>query len=663
MADIIVSSTIDSFMQAANAAAARNAIGAAQDLSTIDDSQQIGTDYFGASAKRANRNMIVAMIGDSNTNGRPGWQSAVDNEWKTFGGIFHGATVYNNGANGSQLLGWVGNITAKVGDARNPANSETANPWDIVQGNPDVIIISLGTNDLNTPANRAANPIATVRANLKTFIDFFLTNTNAVIWLRMPQPFTWGEGSDAFDYYTQFANDAEAASASGILRTVYREWANRHPRVLVYDSHKHLFGDSCNNKAVDCQDPLGFGTSLIEDGLHPTNLGYRRIAQQMAEQWAGKRWAQPTYPSWPSELLESSVYSETVYVRQIDLANSLVSIDFKPEEWAFGKTAAFNNAGQSISNDQKYWCELYTKLTVHGIIKRLQAMGSGTNTIKIFCHKSGNTYSCSSINYSSTVNTSGEYYVTLSIPGVTFVSGDIGSLFTFYVTDPQAMPFRGNREAYDISVQLTTGETGKVTLHTPNNRAIEFAFVDGIRTWNSGSTTVEFREHNQADGRYVGGDGTWNSGKPICRMTFGSAGVYTPNYVTWYVENYPNGFFVAGIGSFLSLQVVSGTISGNLEGKLCFRRPTLKPSITTQPTNQSAASGATATFTVVGTQSPTYRWQLKPPAGAWADISGANAASYTTPTLVSGDNGNKYRCILSNLNGGVMTSEATLTVT
>ncbi len=176
------------------------------------------------------------------------------------------------------------------------------------------------------------------------------------------------------------------------------------------------------------------------------------------------------------------------------------------------------------------------------------------------------------------------------------------------------MPFRGNREAYDISVQLTTGETGKVTLHTPNNRAIEFAFVDGIRTWNGGSTTVEFREHNQADGRYVGGDGTWNGGKPICRMTFGSAGVYTPNYVTWYVENYPNGFFVAGIGSFLSLQVISGTISGNLEGKLCFRRPTLKTIDHDTANKSNAASGATATFTVVGTQSPIYRWQLKPPA-------------------------------------------------
>ena len=662
MADIIVSSTIDSFMQAANAAAARNAIGAAQDLSTIDDSQQIGTDYFGASAKRANRNMIVAMIGDSNTNGRPGWQSAVDNEWKTFGGIFHGAIVYNNGANGSQLSGWVNNITAKVGDARNPANSGTTNPWDVVEGNPDVIIISLGTNDLNTPANQAAGTVSVLRSNLKTLIDFFLVQTNAVIWLRMPQPFHWGENTDAFDYLTQFGSDTVAAECSSRLRTVYNEWANRHPRVLVYDSHKHLFGTSCNDKTVDSQDPLGYGR-LIDDGLHPTDLGYRRITQQMAEQWNGKRWVQPTYPSWPSDLLENAVYSETIYVRQLDLANSLMSIDFKPEEWAFGKSAAFNNAGQTISNDQKYWCELYTKLTVHGMLKRLQSMGAGADSIKIFCHKSGNTYSCSSIGYSSTVNTGGEYYITLSVPGVTFVSGDIGSLFTFYVTDPQAMPFRGSREAYDLKCDLSASETVRMLTALPNNRLLEFSYVTGIRQWNGGATEIEFRERNQDDGRYVGGDGTWNNGKPICKLTFGSAGIYTPTWVTWYVENYPSGFYLGGDNSFLSVNVVTGTVSGNLEARLAYRRPTPKPTITTQPSNQSAASGATATFTVVGTQSPTYRWQLKPPAGAWADISGANSASYTTPTLVSGDNGNKYRCILSKLAGGVMTSEATLTVT
>ncbi len=94
--------------------------------------------------------------------------------------------------------------------------------------------------------------------------------------------------------------------------------------------------------------------------------------------------AQPTYPSWPSDLLENAVYSETIYVRQLDLANSLMSIDFKPEEWAFGKTAATNHAGQTISNDQKYWCELYTRLTVHGMLKRLQAMDRALIRLRFF---------------------------------------------------------------------------------------------------------------------------------------------------------------------------------------------------------------------------------------------------------------------------------------
>ena len=663
MPDITVSSTIDSFMQAANAAAARNAIGAAQDLSTIDDSQQIGTDYFGASAKKPTRNMVVSMVGDSNTNGRPGWQTAVDNEWKKEGGIFFGSTVYNNGSNGSVLSGWVSNITTMVGNPRNPSNSNVGNPWDIVEANPDVIIISLGTNDLNTPANRATNPIATIRANLKTLMDFYLVQTNAMIWLRMPQPFHWGEGSDAFDYYTEFTNDADAANASSILRTVYREWTNRHPRVLVYDSHKHLFGDSCNNKAVDCQDPLGQG-AMIEDGLHPSNLGYRRITQQMAEQWSGKRWTQPTFPAWPSDLVENAVYSETVYVQDIDTGLGLITIGFRPQEWAFGVPAAYNNESQTIANDQKIWLEIYARLTVHGVIKRLQNMGNGAGTIKLFCHKTGNSYTCSSsIVYSSMTNSGGSYCVVLSVPGVTFVSGDKGSLFTFYVTDPQAIPFRGSREAYDLKCDLSASETVRMLTALPNNRLLELGYVTGVRQWNGGATEIEFRERNQGDGRYVGGDGTWNTGKPICKLSFGSAGIYTPTWVTWYVENYPSGFYLGGDSSFLSVNVVTGTVSGNLEARLAYRKVGSKPTITTQPSNQSAASGATATFTVVGTQSPTYRWQLKPPAGSWADISGANAASYTTPTLVSGDNGNKYRCILSNYAGGVMTSEATLTVT
>lgn len=93
------------------------------------------------------------------------------------------------------------------------------------------------------------------------------------------------------------------------------------------------------------------------------------------------------------------------------------------------------------------------------------------------------------------------------------------------------------------------------------------------------------------------------------------------------------------------------------------------PSITSNPSNQSVSAGATATFTAAasGSPTPTYQWQRNPGgAGSWADISGAVAASYTTPaTTVSGgsaNNGDTYRCVATNTNGTATTTAATLTV-
>jgi Immunoglobulin I-set domain/PQQ-like domain len=84
------------------------------------------------------------------------------------------------------------------------------------------------------------------------------------------------------------------------------------------------------------------------------------------------------------------------------------------------------------------------------------------------------------------------------------------------------------------------------------------------------------------------------------------------------------------------------------------------PSITTQPANQSVMAGATATFTVVagGTAPLSYQWQKNN-----ADISGATAASYTTPATVAGDNGGAFRVIVTNSVGNITSNPATLTVT
>ena len=80
--------------------------------------------------------------------------------------------------------------------------------------------------------------------------------------------------------------------------------------------------------------------------------------------------------------------------------------------------------------------------------------------------------------------------------------------------------------------------------------------------------------------------------------------------------------------------------------------------ITTQPADQSALTGQTATFLVkaAGT-SLSYQWKKN-----GADIPGATSSSYTTPATTLADNGAKYLVIVSNTEGQVPSSAATLTV-
>jgi hypothetical protein len=83
------------------------------------------------------------------------------------------------------------------------------------------------------------------------------------------------------------------------------------------------------------------------------------------------------------------------------------------------------------------------------------------------------------------------------------------------------------------------------------------------------------------------------------------------------------------------------------------------PTITTQPANQTVTVGQTATFSVTatGTASLTYQWQKN-----GGNISGATAASYTTPTTVAGDSGATFDVVVSNAVGSQTSTMATLTV-
>jgi beta-galactosidase len=89
--------------------------------------------------------------------------------------------------------------------------------------------------------------------------------------------------------------------------------------------------------------------------------------------------------------------------------------------------------------------------------------------------------------------------------------------------------------------------------------------------------------------------------------------------------------------------------------------PTTAPTIATQPANQSATAGSTATFTVAagGTGPFIYQWLKNGVA-----IPGATSASYTTSTLAATDNGGLYSVTIGNAAGtGTVTSiAATLSV-
>ncbi len=83
------------------------------------------------------------------------------------------------------------------------------------------------------------------------------------------------------------------------------------------------------------------------------------------------------------------------------------------------------------------------------------------------------------------------------------------------------------------------------------------------------------------------------------------------------------------------------------------------PSITGQPASVTVTAPATATFSVTasGTAPLSYQWQKN-----GAAISGATAASYTTPATSTADNGATFRCVVTNSAGSATSNNATLTV-
>src|SRR5437763_260585 len=111
-------------------------------------------------------------------------------------------------------------------------------------------------------------------------------------------------------------------------------------------------------------------------------------------------------------------------------------------------------------------------------------------------------------------------------------------------------------------------------------------------------------------------------------------------------------FFLLGIGIGIG-SAGCGVVSGSKNP------PSVAPSITAQPTNDTVTAGQAASFSVVatGTAPLSYQWQKNGTA-----ISGATSASYTTAATTSADNGAQFVVVVSNSAGSVTSNAATLTV-
>ena len=83
------------------------------------------------------------------------------------------------------------------------------------------------------------------------------------------------------------------------------------------------------------------------------------------------------------------------------------------------------------------------------------------------------------------------------------------------------------------------------------------------------------------------------------------------------------------------------------------------PKIQDQPENRTVLVGQTAIFSVTATSTAplTYQWHK-----GTTEISGANSASYVTPSTTGSDNGAQYSVVVSNSAGNTTSAMATLTV-
>lgn len=250
-----------------------NALGEVQDidnrfaqtnaqLSVLKD-ESVSVSNFYASNKIDKK---IVMIGDSTTEVADAMYDRFDyhiNESK----LLSGCTVINCGSNGNTLTNFINGIST--------------NGWNINtvlsrHSDADIYVISYGINDVRGGELSPAHGYDEIMRDLRILIDKLLTATSAYIILRIPNTFL---SSDPTGAGTKYLDDIKKAQEySDILYRVYNDLSDYSSRVDVIDMPVKIFGKKC----VDY-------SPFVKDTLHPSDIGYCAIADELANRISNKR--------------------------------------------------------------------------------------------------------------------------------------------------------------------------------------------------------------------------------------------------------------------------------------------------------------------------------------------------------------------------------------
>jgi hypothetical protein len=218
--------------------------------------------------------------------------------------------------------------------------------------------------------------------------------------------------------------------------------------------------------------------------------------------------------------------------------------------------------------------------------------------------------------------------------------GEDGNMAVWLVTGmPATLAVRtaGKTQQVSASQTITVTTTGSASVGDP---AFGMRWHENSVVWNPTALTSPPSGGWIHDDAYI--NGGINLPTEACHMPVGSASTVS---ATWVTDD-PN---VTDTGAAILVLT-----------------PTSQVSIVTPPGGQAAAVGATATFTVSAIGATGYQWQVSTDGGqSFANVSGGSGgttASYTTPTVVSGDNLKQYRCVLTDGTNPVTSAPALFTI-